>query len=152
MIYGIQSILVINTIIVHTQELQIVIYIGVIDRINNEQNYIVANYIRNLDIINNNKLKYLHLLNKVTYLRGGRDEYSSFVWCDKREHQYMCEREQYILPYQIMGHTPVQTVSNISGNNLDLYFVDTHSTYRDGTNIGDKTYLVWNDDKFVIEY
>ena len=51
-----------------------------------------------------------------------------------------------------MGHTPVQTVSNISGNNLDLYFVDTHSTYRDGTNIGDKTYLVWNDDKFVIEY
>ena len=74
---------------------------GVIDRINNEQEYLVSNYIRNLDIINNNKLKYLHLLNKVTYLRGGRDEYSS---------------------------------------------------YRDGTNIGDKTYLVWNDDKFVIEY
>lgn len=112
----------------------------------------MSNYIRNLDIINNNKLKYLHLLNKVSSLRGGLDEYSSFVWCDKREHQYMSEREQYILPYQIMGHTPVQTVSNISGNNLDLYFVDTHSTYRDGHNIGDKTYLVWNDDKFVIEY
>lgn len=125
---------------------------GVIDRINNEQEYIVSNYIRNLDIINKNKLKYLHLLHKVSSLRGGQDEYSSFVWCDKREHEYFSTLEQYMIPYQIIGHTPVQTVSNISGNNLDLYFVDTHSTYRDGTNIGDKTYLVWNDDKFVIEY
>ena len=127
---------------------------GVLNRINEEDFYLYKtnSYIRNLDTMNNDKLHSLHLLNKVSSLRGGIDNYSSMVWCDKREHQYMCEREQYILPYQIIGHTPVQTVSNISGNNLDLYFIDTHSTYRDGTNIGDKTYLVWNDDKFVIEY
>lgn len=127
---------------------------GVLNRINEEDFYLYKtnSYIKNLDTMNNDKLHSLHLLNKVSSLRGGIDNYSSMVWCDKREHEYFSALEEYLIPYQIMGHTPVQTVSNISGNNLDLYFVDTHSTYRDGTNIGDKTYLVWNDDKFVIEY
>ena len=127
---------------------------GVLNRINEEDFYLYKtnSYIRNLDIINRNKLNYLHLLNKVSSLRGGIDNYSSMVWCDKREHEYFSALEEYLIPYQIIGHTPVTTVSNISNNNLDLYFIDTHSTYRDGYNIGDKTYLVWDDDKFVIEY
>ena len=126
---------------------------GVLNRINEEDFYLYKtnSYIKNLDVINKDKLNSLHLLNKVSSLRGGRDNYSSMVWCDKREHEYFSMAEEYLIPYQIIGHTPVTTVSNISGNNLDLYFIDTHSTYRDGYNIGDKTYLVWDEDKFVIE-
>ena len=29
-----------------------------------------------------------------------------------------------------------------------IYFVDTHSTYRDGSEYGDKSYLVWLDNHF----
>lgn len=127
---------------------------GVLNRINEEDFYLYKtnSYITNLDIINKDKLNFLHLLNKVSIVRGGRDEYSSFVWCDKKEHQYMSEREQYILPYQIIGHTPVQTISNISSDNSMLYFIDTHSTYRDGTPFGDKSYLLWDEDKFKIVF
>lgn len=127
---------------------------GVLNRINEEDFYLYKtnSHIKNLDVINKDKLNSLHLLNKVSSLRGGRDNYSSMVWCDKREHEYFSMTEEYLIPYQIIGHTPVTTVSNISGNNLDLYFIDTHSTYRDGRNIGDKSYLVWDEDKFTIVY
>lgn len=74
------------------------------------------------------------------------------VWCDKREHEYFSTLEEYLVPYQIIGHTPVTTVSNISSENGMLYFIDTHSTYRDGRNIGDKSYLMWDEDKFTIVY
>lgn len=127
---------------------------SVLNRINEEDLYLYKtnSYIKNLDIINRNKLKYLHLLHKVSSLRGGRDEYSSFVWCDKREHEYFNTLEQYIIPYQIIGHTPVQIISTISSPEGMLYFIDTHSTYRDGRNIGDKSYLIWNDNEFIIEH
>lgn len=125
---------------------------GVLNRIENEEVFNIYSYIKNLDTMNKNKIKYFHLLNKVSSLRGGIDEYSSMIWCDKREHQYMSEREQYIIPYQIIGHTPVQTISNISNDDSMLYFIDTHSTYRDGRNFGDKSYLMWNNDKFDIVY
>lgn len=127
---------------------------GVLNRINEEDLYLYKtnSYIKNLDIINKDKLKYLHLLHKVSSLRGGQDEYSSFVWCDKREHEYFSTLEQYIIPYQIIGHTPVQTISTISSPEGMLYFIDTHSTYRDGRNIGDKSYLIWNDNEFIIEH
>ena len=127
---------------------------GVLNRINEEDFYLYKtnSYIKNLDVINKDKLNSLHLLNKVSSLRGGRDNYSSFVWCDKREHEYFNTLEQYIIPYQIIGHTPVQTISTISSPEGMLYFIDTHSTYRDGRNIGDKSYLMWDEDKFTIVY
>ena len=74
------------------------------------------------------------------------------MWCDKREHEYFSTLEQYIIPYQIIGHTPVQTISTISSPEGMLYFIDTHSTYRDGRNIGDKSYLIWNDNEFTVEH
>lgn len=124
---------------------------GVLNKINEEENlYYTDSYKKNLDTMNNDKLHSLHLLNKVSSLRGGIDNYSSMVWCDKREHEYFSMAEKYLIPYQIIGHTPVTTVSNISSENGVLYFIDTHSTYRDGRNIGDKSYLIWNDDKFQI--
>lgn len=123
----------------------------VLNKINEEENlYYTDSYKKNLDTMNNDKLHSLHLLNKVSSLRGGIDNYSSMVWCDKREHEYFSVAEEYLIPYQIVGHTPVTTVSNISSENGILYFVDTHSTYRDGRNIGDKSYLMWNEDEFQI--
>lgn len=127
---------------------------SVLNRINEEDFYLYKtnSYIKNLDTMNNDKLHSLHLLNKVSSLRGGIDNYSSMVWCDKREHEYFSVAEEYLIPYQIIGHTPVTTVSNISSENGMLYFIDTHSTYRDGRNIGDKSYLMWDEDKFIIVY
>ena len=29
-------------------------------------------------------------------------------------------------------------------------FIDTHSTYRDGSEYGDKSYLIWNGGEFII--
>ena len=115
----------------------------------------IDNWKDELTIINSNqqyKLNFLKHLTYCSYIRGGNNEYSSFVWCDKREHLYISERDQYIVPYQIVGHTPVQTVSNIEGVSLNLFFTDTHSTYRDGRPIGDKSYLMWDNSEFKIIY
>ena len=62
------------------------------------------------------------------------------------EHLYFNENEEPIIPYQIIGHTPV---THIDLNN-NFIFIDTHSTYRDGTPFGDKSYLGWINNKFVI--
>lgn len=124
---------------------------GVLDRINqNDDLYYVYDYIKNLDIMNTNKLKYLSLLTKVSSVRGGEDQYSSMLWCDKREHEYFNMFEEYIIPYQIIGHTPVNTISKVSNGKNMLYFIDTHSTYSNGKNIGDKSYLMWNNSEFKI--
>lgn len=103
-----------------------------------------------LEIMNNDKLAYLSLLKYVSSLRGGLYEFSSMVWCDKREHEYFNSRERYIIPNQIIGHTPVHTICNIKDDDVCLYFIDTHSTFSDGRNYGDCSYLLWNEDKFEI--
>lgn len=101
-----------------------------------------------LEIMNKYKLDSLGLLRYVSCLRGGSCEYSSMVWCDKREHEYFSACEKYWIPYQIVGHTPVETISNLSGEDFMIYFIDTHSTYRDGSEYGDKSYLFWNENQF----
>lgn len=105
-----------------------------------------------LEIMNKYKLDSLGLLKYVSCLRGGYNEYSSMVWCDKREHEYFGVREKYWIPYQIVGHTPVKTISNLSDKDSIIYFIDTHSTYRDGSQYGDKSYLFWNEKEFEILY
>ena len=55
-----------------------------------------------------------------------------------------------IIPNQIVGHSPVQTISNLSSEEGIIYFCDTHSTYRDGSKYGDKTYLIFDEDKFNV--
>ena len=105
-----------------------------------------------LEYMNANKQENLGLLKYASHIRGGQHEYSSMIWCDKREDQYFSTQEKYWIPYQIVGHTPVQTISNISDKDFMMYFTDTHSTYRDGRPFGDKSYLIWNDTEFTIEY
>ena len=89
----------------------------------------------------------------ITYLticsgyRGGSSDFSSFVWCDSRE---LLKCKDPIIPYQIVGHTPVPEILNIESDDYNYIFIDTHSTYRDGRNIGDKSYLFWNENKFEI--
>ena len=78
--------------------------------------------------------------------RGGNSDFSSFVWCDSRE---LVNCKDPIIPYQIVGHTPVPEIVNyVDGDSINYILVDTHSTFRDGTNIGDKSYLFWDEDKF----
>lgn len=98
-----------------------------------------------LDNMSRDKLHNLDVFAKCSYLRGGRDEFSSCLWCDRREHAYFTVQEP-IIPHQIVGHTPVQTI--IERDNI--YFIDTHSTYQDGSEYGDKSYLIWNTNQFEI--
>lgn len=102
----------------------------------------------NIKLLNTDILDKLKLLTPCSYFRGGSYPYSSFVWTDKRELMY--NTESLLIPYQIVGHTPVQVISSYISNTEELYFIDTHSTYRDGTCYGDKSYLMWNEDKFEI--
>ena len=95
--------------------------------------------------MNKNKLDNLEILSHCSYLRGGKDEVSSFLWCDIREH-FDYSMIVPLIPYQIVGHTPVKTVTE----KYSIYYIDTHSTYSDGTEYGDKSYLIWNEDKFEI--
>lgn len=81
-------------------------------------------------------------LSSAGFSRGGCGAPSP-VWADKSE------LIRNPLPYinQVAGHTPVKTVTKHSFSNGDgtrnvLYFCDTHSTYRDGSNIGDNTFFV----------
>lgn len=103
----------------------------------------------NLQIWNENKLQFIGNLTCCSYLRGGRDEFSSFVWADLKEHRYMNLQEKPIIPYQIIGHTPVKFITHLDGLEHNYIFIDTHSTYRDGTSYGDKSYLIWNEDRFI---
>lgn len=104
-----------------------------------------------LEQFDKDKLLNLRYLCYCSYYRGGRDMCSSFVWADRREMQDLTLREKLIIPYQIIGHSPVQSVCNIVGENFELFFTDTHSTYRDGSPFGDKSYLMW-DGEFKVLY
>lgn len=99
-----------------------------------------------LEEINNNIIANLSLYYFCSWFRGGMNEFSSPIWADKRELQ--ANISGYIIPNQIVGHTPVTGI-DIDSN---LKFIDTHSTYRDEDNIGDKSYLIWNEDKFEVIY
>lgn len=98
-------------------------------------------------VLSGDILDKLYLLSLCSYTRGGTSPFSSCLWADKREHNYYNRFEQPILPYQIIGHTPVESVTF----NDSFIFIDTHSTYRDGTPYGNKTYLVWDENKFIEE-
>lgn len=102
--------------------------------------------------MNNNIEEVLPLLHLVSEARGGSNSFSSFVWCDRLEHLMYSLDEPYIFGYQIIGHTPVKTISTYSGKDMMLYFIDTHSTYRNGDPYGDQSYLVYNDNNFDILY
>lgn len=116
--------------------------------INNDYiiNTLNNNWKEELNIIDKNILSNIDKLSICSSLRGGSYNYSSILWCDKKEHEYFNKIENPIIPYQIIGHTPV---SNIDLNK-DFIFIDTHSTYRDGSSFGDKSYLIWNESKFEI--
>lgn len=103
----------------------------------------------NMWMLKNDILSRLELLVPCSYLRGGKYPYSSFVWADMRELMY--QQDELFFPNQIVGHTPVSKIYHHTEHNADLYFLDTHSTYRDGTPFGNKSYLVWNDDRFIEE-
>ena len=114
-------------------------------------------YKKTLNDWNKNKLKNLHNLNVTSFYRGGRGRVGSFVWADKKElFNEFFSKEQYYAPYQIIGHTPQKTITHYKneyyGNsNGEFYFIDTHSTYNDGTMYGDGSFLIFLDDKEVIE-
>lgn len=99
-----------------------------------------------IDEWSKDKLSNLEMLSICGYIRGGNADYSSFVWCDRREHAYFAYQDK-IIPYQIVGHTPAPNIQ-IIGN---IIYCDTHSTFRDGSEYGDKSYLIWNDKGFTIE-
>lgn len=117
-----------------------------LENVFNQNDYDDINYEEHLQKINKNKLNNLFLASLCSYMRGGSNNCSSFLWADRKEHLYFNENEEPIIPYQIIGHTPV---THIDLNN-DFIFIDTHSTYRDGTPFGDKSYLGWINNKFVI--
>lgn len=98
--------------------------------------------------LNTDMLNKLNLLTYCSFHRGGKYPFSSFVWTDARE--LIHNREELLLPNQIVGHSPVKTIKYITSDTNNLYFIDTHSTYRNGEPYGDKSYLIWNTDKFEI--
>lgn len=105
------------------------------------------NWKQELNKWNKNKLQYLDLLSISGYYRGGTSAFGSFVWADIREH-IVEQGDDLIIPYQIIGHTPVRSIEQVQ----DKYFIDTHSTYNNGEHIGDKSYLIWNEDRFEIVF
>ena len=92
---------------------------------------------------NNDKLQYLDKLSLCSYLRGGSSPYSSFLWCDAKE---LLLSKTNLIPYQIVGHTPITMIVP----DEDIIFIDSHSTHPQGFNIGDKSYLFWNENKFEV--
>ena len=98
-----------------------------------------------LDELEKNKLASLPLLTVCSSARGGTHEFSSFVWCDLREHQYTSLINGTIYPNQIVGHTPVNKIRLIDS----IYYIDTHSTMPNGDHIGNQSYLIWDEDKFI---
>lgn len=96
--------------------------------------------------LNDSKALNFNILARCSYFRGGSYAYSSFIWTDKQEHQYF-NKDIPLIKHQIVGHTPVPNIQLID----DIFYIDTHSTYRDGTAFGDRTYLLWDDRGFIIE-
>lgn len=106
-----------------------------------------------MEQFNSNKLKYLVNLRYCSRRRGGDDAFSSCVWTDKNELLELAYWEKPLIPNQIVGHSPVQKVSNEKMEDVfNFFFIDTHSTYRDGTEYGDKSYLMYDEDKFKVVY
>lgn len=102
----------------------------------------------NIKSLKHNILSRLHLMTPCSYYRGGKYPYSSFLWADRRE---LTSNEHHLLiPNQIVGHTPAQTICHFVTDTEELYCIDTHSTYRDGSSYGDKSYLMWDENKFEI--
>lgn len=62
------------------------------------------------------------------------------VWADIRELY-----SDYLDLPQIVGHTPVTTVTHLDADGRDLWFCDTHSLTPKMLNIGDDTMLVVDD-------
>lgn len=107
-----------------------------------------GNWKLGLERFNEDKLKYINALGCCSGFRGGVDKYSSFLWADMNEHIQCAEFEQPLIPYQIVGHTPVKNIIFNKTDNYEFIFIDTHSTYRNGMAYGDKSYLLWNDTEF----
>lgn len=105
-----------------------------------------------LDGFQEYKLINLPYLRYCSYRRGGRDLCSSFVWADRMEHLEKTTYEKPLVPYQIIGHSPVSTVCNMVGDGYEYFFVDSHSTYRDGAPYGDNSYLMYDETQFKILY
>ncbi len=105
-----------------------------------------TNWQDNIHLLNKNKLDKLHLLTPCSAYRGGKYPYSSFVWADMRELLYY--QDELLIPNQIIGHTPMKDIYHHTMYNSDLYFIDTHSTYRDGSPYGNKSYLIWCENEF----
>lgn len=99
---------------------------------------------------NQNKEFALKLMSQCSYARGGSHPFGSFVWADKSE--IMNLKEDLIIPYQIVGHSVVDNIKTRQNSKECVYFIDTHSTYPDGSKYGDKSYLMWDEDKFEIKY
>ena len=103
-------------------------------------------WLENLKELNNDKLNSLSLLTPCSYFRGGVSECSSFVWADIREF-ILSHADRPIVKNQIIGHTLVPNIKIVD----NCYFIDTHSTHPDGRQYGDKSYLVWDENNFIIE-
>lgn len=81
-------------------------------------------------------------LNQVGSARGGRSLNPSPIWADY--HELIANPKTYT--NQIVGHTPVKTVTcheftNGDGIRNKIFFCDTFSTYRDGSPYGDGSCL-----------
>ena len=94
-----------------------------------------------------------HLLDQMTHSslkrlnmcgpgRGGRNEYSGPLWASKDELINSCSIREL---RQIVGHTPVESCTHARRNEIDIWFIDTFSTYMNGKNIGDQTVLLVDD-------
>lgn len=111
-----------------------------------------GNWKLGLNRFNKSKLDYISNVSYCNELRGGMYPYSSFVWADRLEHKAQNYDNTPLIPYQIIGHTPVSTITFDETTDSQYVYVDTHSTYRNGDPFGDKSYLMWNKDKFEIIY
>lgn len=81
-------------------------------------------------------------LAQVGYARGGGSSNPSPIWVDKDE--LVASPKPFV--NQIVGHTPVKTVTchefkNGDGTRNKIFFCDTFSTYRDGSPYGDGSCL-----------
>ena len=100
-----------------------------------------------------NKLNSLQYLKYCSKGRGGYDPYSSFIWADRHELTESAYWEKPLIQNQIVGHTPVKSIHEEKvEDSFNFYFTDTHSTYRDGSEFGDKSYLAFIDNKKNILY
>lgn len=100
-----------------------------------------------LEQFQENKLNSLQYLRYCSRGRGGCDPYSSFIWADRMELIDSSYIEKMLIPNQVVGHSPVKMIYKMPNDYGMLYFTDTHSTYRDGSEYGDKSYLAFIDGK-----